>query len=180
LLNAEQRVYLRARGLHRPTIDRYQLAADGKAIVFPLYADGKLINAVWHRPWYALKYQAAKGHAAALFPDLPEERGVVLVAGMFDPLVARQHGVPAVTTTCGAVLPRHLAERFAGKRVAVCYDAGEESQAERAVGVLAGVGAVAWPVSLPLPPGGDVADWFLSGRSRRDLYRLIAEARRSV
>ena len=177
-LASEQRKYLRSRGLRRATIGRYKLGADGPAIAFPVFERGTLVNVVLHRPWYHVRYEAGRGRAACLYPSPPAQSGAILVAGMFDVLVARQHGLAAISTTCGAALPWDLAARFTGKRVALLYDAGEDRQADIALRTLDAVGAEAWRVALPLPHGGDVADWFAKyGRTRRELYALIRAAR---
>ena len=60
--------------------------------------------------------------------------------------------------------------------VAVLYDSGEEARAEVTAGVLEYVEAEAWVVELPLPDGGDLADWFTEyGRTREELLTLIKE-----
>lgn len=180
-LNAAQRSYLWSRGLRQATVARHKLAADGPAIVFPVFESGELINAVWHRPWYRVRYESVRGRDACLFPVPHPPSSSVLVAGMFDALVARQHGVPAITTTCGAVLPSNLAGRFAGKHVALLYDVGEEQQAAATLRTLKGVGADAWTVTLPLAAKSDVADWFgTHARTREELYELIRAARRAA
>jgi hypothetical protein len=98
---------------------------------------------------------------------------------MMDALLGRQSGLPTVTSTAGAAVGRALFERFADRRVAVVFDAGEESRAERVARELTVANArSAWVVPLPLPEGGDVADWFVKyGRSRDELIELIREAR---
>jgi hypothetical protein len=166
------------RGLHRSTVRRYRIGFDG-CYTFPVFRHARTVNIVDHRPWSHPRYVAARGHPAALYPNLPAGQAIVLVAGMMDALTGRQHDVPAVTTTCGTSLPEHLVARFNGRRVAVVFDAGEEDAAERAVHKLRAAGAAsAWVVPLPLATGGDVNDWLVThGRSRDELLVLIREAR---
>ena len=71
-------------------------------------------------------------------------------------------GVPAVTATTGSAFPEKLAGAFAGRPVAVCFDAGEEALAARAMEKLNAAGATAWVVPLPLPDKDDLGDWFRS------------------
>lgn len=171
------RYYTETRGLTLHTVRRYRLGLEG-CYLLPVFEGGRIVNLVHHRPWARpplKKYMGAAGHPAALYPNVPRRGPVLLVAGMIDALVARQCGLPAVTTTCGTALPAHLARRFRGKRVAVCYDAGEETSSARSVEKLLAAGASqAWVVSLPLPDKDDVADWFVKhGRTRADLLEEI-------
>jgi hypothetical protein len=173
----------RHRGLARAQIVAYGLGLMGRhpypSYLFPVRGEGgELLTVVKHSPWADQRYDVPRGSQAALYPSLPRGQAVVLVAGMFDALLARQHGLPAVTTTCGARLPSELATRFAGKRVAVVFDAGEEDKADRAVERLP---CEAWAVRLPLPEGDDVAAWFAKyGRTREELLHLIQEAKREA
>jgi hypothetical protein len=168
--------YLNARGLSNRTIRKYELGWDGEAHTFPVFSDAP--NLVRHRPGGTPKYKALSGHEAVLYPNLPTTTSVVLVAGMFDALIGLQHGVPAVTTTCGSAFPMRLAERFRGKSVAVCFDAGEGTEAILAAHKVRESGGEAWVVELDLPAGQDLSDWFVRHRRTRErLYTLIRSAR---
>lgn len=166
----------RQRGLIRAQIGRYGLGWQG-GYLFPVRGEGgDLLTVVTHRPWIEGRgrYDVTRGSRAALYPTLPEGRAVVLVAGMFDALIGRQYGLPTVTTTCGARVPSELLAQFRDRRVAVVFDVGEEREAENVVSRLP---CEAWAVSLPLPQGGDVSDWFVAyKRSRKELLKVIREA----
>lgn len=166
----------RQRGLTRAQIGRYGLGWQGGYLLPVTGEGGELLTVVTHRPWIEGRgrYDVPRGSRAALYPTLPRSRAVVLVAGMFDALIGRQHGLPTVTTTCGARVPSELLVQFRGKRVAVVFDVGEEHEAATVVGRLP---CEAWAVSLPLPEGGDVSDWFIEHtRTRKELLKLIREA----
>lgn len=171
--------YLTERGLLTSTLVSYRLGWDGEAITIPVFdASGELVNVRRRRLERGAKPIGLGGRGSQLYPDMPPGRGVVLAAGEFDALLARQHGLPAVTTTCGARLPDHLVPALAGRRVAVVYDVGEDVAAASAEKLVA-AGAEAWVVRLGLPrEGDDLTDWFVTyGRSRRELVALIRRER---
>jgi hypothetical protein len=178
----EQMNYLRERGLPDATIKALRLAWGDASnrFLFPVFEGGELVNLVRHDPDApkGRRYIAAGGWPSALYPSLLPVKAVVLVAGMFDALIGREHDLPIVSTTCGKVLPDHLVPRFAGvERVAVVYDAGEQDSAEVTAAKLKTAGVESWSVSLPLPHG-DVADFFVKHhRSREELLNLIRKAR---
>src|SRR5205085_3355641 len=80
---------------------------------------------------------------AVLYPDVPPEGGLLLVAGEIDALTGRQNDLPTITTTCGQQLPDPLAQRLAGRKVFVMYDVGEEAAAARTVAKLRALGSPA-------------------------------------
>lgn len=166
------------RGLNTTTLRRHRLGYDGAALTLPVYAAGELVNvrrralATGAEP----RYRGLAGRGAQLYPDVPATGPVLLCAGELDALVARQAGLPAVSTTCGATLPSYLAPALAGRRVAVAYDAGEDPTLS--VGFLLAEGADAWPVTLPLDHGQDLTDWFVTHRrTARELRTLIRRTR---
>ncbi|WP_217915412.1 hypothetical protein [Miltoncostaea marina] len=167
-----------ARGLDWTTIDRHQLGYDGSAVTLPVRdADGRLVNLRrrFLDPGAGPKMVGLGGRGSQLYPTPPQRRRVVLCAGEFDALIARQHGIHAVTTTCGASLPGALvaALRPAGRGIAVVYDAGEQDQAAATARKLRAAGAQVRVVRLPLPHGGDLTDWFRAGRTAAELRRLL-------
>ena len=172
------------RGARSPTIRRAGIVWDGYCYGLPVRANGKLMNYVEYRPWipsghegWPRRYTAATGWLAALYPSLPPSGPLLLVAGMFCALIGRQNDLPTVSTTCGAVLPYHLLPRFAGRRVAVLYDLGEEREAQATVEKLRRVASEVWSVEYPSFDGKDLNDWFLAGHTRAELIALIREAR---
>lgn len=173
--NGTRRAHLGARGITTTAMRDYELGWDGEAYTLPVFdEEGAIVNLIRNRPGHRVKYKAMRGRPAALYPDLPSGDRFVLVAGMYDALLGRAYGVPTVTTTCGSSFPAALAPRFAGKLVAVVFDAGEEEQAVAAAHKLIAAGADANVVPLPLPPGGDLTDWFVTyGYSLHDLNSLL-------
>jgi hypothetical protein len=108
---------------------------------------------------------------------VPASRDVLIVAGFFDVLSARQAGIPAVSAV-GTAVPAHLLPDLYGKLVAVAFDVGEEAAAGRTVARLRAAGIDAFEVriaGLGLPRGGDLNDFFCTGGSTCDLRRLIRE-----
>ena len=170
------RRYLTAtRGLRRAQIAAYELGTTGREITMPVRGEwGEIVNLVRHPP--GGRYYAAKGRDAALYPSLPPGPAL-LVAGMFDALIGRQNDLPTVTTTCGAKLPDYLLDRFAGRRVAVLYDTGEEREAQITVAKLWDVAVEVWRVEFTSFDGKDLSDWFQSGHTRDELLQIIREAR---
>jgi DNA primase len=175
--------YLReTRGLSDETIRAYKLGYDSSrnAIVFPVYEDGELVyvKVRYLDPAANPKTRNSRG-PSHLYPSLPPDGPVLLVAGELDALTGRQLGVPAVSTTCGATLPLHLAERFKRRRIYVLFDVGELSAAVKASdrlwkGDADYVRVVPWPPGLP--KGTDLNDWVVKhGGTRRQLNDLITK-----
>lgn len=188
--NVDARRYLRrARGLALPTVHRAGLGFDGRAIVVPCFdSAGGLVNVKrrgWPNPFTIhgkqVKMLGLAGRPAVWFPSVPEG-SLLLCAGEFDALLCRQHGLPAVTTTCGVQVPAALIGelRPKGRRIAVAFDSGEEGAAEAVAGKLRAAGAEAWVVDLGLDSKEDLTDWFVKhGRSADDLRARIIAARRA-
>jgi hypothetical protein len=176
------------RGLTLETIKRYRLGYDGEAVVFPVYdAAGSLVyvkRRYWPSPWFTNRKgkkvwkRTPDGVSAQLYPNMPRGAWLLLCEGELDALLARQHRLPAVTTTCGVQLPDELVPRFAGRDVAVAYDHGGQQAGARTAEKLRLGEARAWAVDLGLPnDGDDLTDWFLTyGRTRARLIRLIRRA----
>jgi hypothetical protein len=169
--------WLRRRGISEATVHQFELGFNGGAIVFPVRDEaGELVNVRFRLldPEADPKVRGLYGRRAQLYPDVPEDGPILLAAGELDALLARQRGLPAVTTTCGARLPDQLAPRLAGRRVAVVYDVGEERAAETTAAKLRAAGGEAWAVPLGLPKkGDDLTDWFVKyGRTARELSVL--------
>lgn len=124
----------------------------------------------WPKPWVLVtpdkrrerRLSVLRGRTAALYPDVPDGP-VILCEGGFDALLGRQHGLPTVTTTCGAQLPEPLAARFARMDVTVIYDAGTNTAltVERLRAAGAGHVHVVDLAAEGLADGEDVTDWFM-------------------
>jgi hypothetical protein len=173
------------RGLTPQTLREYELGYDraADAITFPVRDGGGLVN-VKRRFLDPAADPKTRGLArpAALYPDMPPERAVLLVACEIDALTGRQMDLPAITTTCGA-LPEHLAPALSGRLVYVMYDVGEELAAERTAAKLRDVGSRAVVVRLALLGLGhksDLNDLYCAGGTRQDVVRLINRERRAT
>jgi hypothetical protein len=183
--------WLKRRGL-RPGFlgytDRALAGSSYGAIAVPTQQEGERAAAFRFYPEEPVvrgkmrKSDPLHGWRAGWVPDLPATPVVVLLAGLLDAVLARQKGMRyAVSTTCGATLPSHLLLELAGRSVAIAYDVGEESQAERTAAKVRSAGAEAWVVPLGLPVAGDdLTDWFVKyGRSRDEFVAVVRRARRA-
>jgi hypothetical protein len=190
------RYLTRDRGLTLATIRQarigYALRGQAAAFTLPVYAGGQLVN-VRFRFWPHLfeplngmptKIMGCRGHGAQLYPGVPRGRALLLGEGEFDALLARQHGLPALTSTAGTSWDVAWNPVLAGRRVAVVYDAGQSSYTvacARARQFAAGRVRAAWPVDLRLAglaDGDDLTDYFVKyGHSAGDLARLVRGAR---
>jgi hypothetical protein len=171
--------YLLSR-VNSETVERYEFGWDGEALTLPIYEDGELVNLRRRRLGRRRPFKGLAGRGSQLFPPPPRRKAVLLVAGEFDALRAREHDLPAVTTTCGARLPSRLVRQLSTRHVAVAYDVGEEAAAEKTVAALRAAGSTAWLVRLGLlglRVRGDLSDYFTKGGSRDELVRLIKAER---
>lgn len=176
----------RDRGLSAETARRYELGWDGAAITIPVRdASSRLINLRRRQlePGAKPKIRGLGGRGTQIYPAPPSSGRLLLCAGEFDALIARQHGLAAVTTTCGATLPDALVPhlRPAGRRITVAYDVGEEAKAELTAAKLKAAGARVRVAVLPLAAtGADLTDWFVKeGRTVEEL-REVLRWRRAV
>lgn len=185
------------RGLTRATLRRYQIGWNGRgAFTFPIYnARGQLVNWIT-RPYPTgddgRKYVVSGGHyakdgAVELYPrslrdySLPDG-GWLLVEGLLDAALGRQHGLPVVTSTHGVnSFPPQCVPLVKGRKVYVMYDVGAEGVQRERVTELRAAGAGAWGVDLSvlgLSHGGDLSDYLLSGGSADELRWFIKRERR--
>jgi hypothetical protein len=181
------RAYLRKRGLNERTVRREGLGFDpfANAIVLPVYEGKRLVNVRrrYLAPWHKSKIKGIRGRPAALYPRPPKGRSVIVCAGEFDALVTSQNTrIATVTSTAGAghwhaAWDRH----FAGKRVAVIFDLGEQAAAEKRAEALCEVaGCDAWPVDIVplLTTGKDLSDYWQQGGTSAALIAFITSERR--
>jgi hypothetical protein len=177
---ADALAWLRARRLTDETIREYRLGFDDTdpflddAIVIPVYEDGEPVREK-RRFLYSDDPKTMNSPGPAkLYPDVPERGALLFVAGELDALIGRQMGLPTVSTTCGAKLPEHLAPAFAGRRVFVMFDVGEDANV--AVDHARAVGATVTVIdlgALELPPKGDLNDLYLAGGTAEDVKDLV-------
>ena len=186
------------RGLSEETIAQYDLGwdtdsreASGGAFVFPIRnAADELVNRVL-RPWpgeHIPKYRTMAGRTkdnggVELFPH-PLPRGSwLLVEGLADAMLLRQHGIPqAVTGTHGVyTFLDDWLPLVKGRRVAIAFDVGVERQQAKIVQKLQAAGAIAWGVNieaLGLSEKEDLTDYLTSGGTAEELLWLINRERR--
>lgn len=184
-----RRFLKRYRGLTTKTIARYRLGSDGRTIIIPVFDpedSTRPVNRYRRSPKSGRgpKYLGLAGRTIAnggitLYPRVPTRPDVVVCSGLLDALIARQKEFDAVTGTGGCgTWPEEWCRWFVGRRVAVCFDVGEEVAAARVVTKLRAVGAVAWAVNLGLGPKEDLTDFFVKhGRTATELRDLINAAR---
>jgi len=182
------------RGLSEESVRRWRLGWDEahQGFTLPIFDDhGVLVNVTWRAGKGALlrgfgerkKVHRLAGRRAAdgclpLYPDIPDG-SLLLVEGEFDALIARQHGLPAITGLLGAQWVGAWDAAVRGRRVAVAYDTGAERAALKTVTKLRDAGARAWVVALGLPRAGDdVCDWFTTyRRTAESLLQLIQDCK---
>lgn len=179
--------YLREeRGLTGTTIARHRLGYDGEAIVLPVLRRRGPVNLRrrFLAPDAKPKMRGLAGHRARLYPFAPPDDAWLLCEGEFDALLARQHGLPAVTSTAGTHWASAWDRYLPGRRVAVVYDAGAGSlraAAQRAAKLREAGAEDAWAVALGsagLHDGEDLTDWFVHhNKTAADLKALIRRER---
>jgi hypothetical protein len=185
------RYVTRQRGLTRRTIRDYLLGFDGRAIVIPvLDRRGRVLNVRRRLLSPSIdgpKITGLRGRAARLYPGGEHRRTLLLGEGELDVLLARQHGLPAMTSTAGTSWSSSWDRHIARRSIAVLYDSGEQSfrlARNRAKALIVAGAAEAWAVDLRqagLADGEDVTDWFLTYNfSVKKLVMLIRRARRQV
>lgn len=179
------------RGLTKKAIREYRLGFDGQAIVIPVF-DGRQRVVNIRRRFLSPqadgpKITGLRGRTAQLYPNVKRGHALLLCEGEFDALLARQHGLPAVTSTAGTSWSSSWNRHVARRRVAVLYDAGAHSYqlaCHRATALAKAGAADAWAVDLRqggLDGGEDLTDWFVTYHfSAEKLIRLIRSARREA
>jgi len=178
------RYVLEERGLSRRIVRQYHVGFDEglECFVLPVYEDGRVVNLRRYRPNLppGEKMRSLQGHGSPprLYPPLPsDKRPVVVAEGEWDALVARRHGLLAVTGTGGArAWQAGWSPAMADRHVAIAYDCDEAGR----TGALVTATAVApfarsvRVVDLGLGDKQDLTDWFVKhGRSVDDLRALI-------
>jgi hypothetical protein len=183
----------RTRGLTKRTLRRAGIGWDKRetAITIPIHnAQGEVVNLV-RRPWPATtppKYKVLAGpgmpERVQVYP-LPLRPGPVLaVGGLLDALLARQHGLNAVSGTHGVDTSLDVwLPHVRGRQVAVMWDVGEEKAMYDRVKALNDAGAYARPVRLSRLAGftgKDLTDALTGGYTAENLKALInSEYRRA-
>jgi hypothetical protein len=190
--NRSALAYMASRGLTKRTLRRNGVGWENEALAFTFpinNAQGELVNFI-RRPYPTVdpdrKYLIEQGRGRdnggiQLYPHPLPKRQWLLVAGLLDALIGRQHGLPTVTSTNGA--GTFLDEWYPlvrSRRVAVMFDVGEEGAADVIVQKMRQVGAEAWLVrlsELDLPPKADLTDALTGGYTADDIKELIRSER---
>jgi hypothetical protein len=180
------------RGLTERTIRRARVGwdLDAGAFVFPVFnAAGEPVNIV-RRPWpgeHKPKYRTMAGRTkenggVELYPHPLPPGSWLLIEGLADAWLLRQHGIPAVTGTHGvSTFLDEWLPLVRGRRVAVAFDVGVEREQANRVGKLREAGANAWGVNivtLGLSDKEDLSDYMLSGGTADELLWFIKQERR--
>lgn len=170
------------RGLSLETVGRHRIGWDGRHLTFPIFgAGGDLLNLQRRLPVDGAAMRGLFRRGSQLYPDVPRRGPLLLVAGELDALLGRQHGLRAVTTTCGARVPDALLPPLAGRTVAIAFDVGEEAAAETTAAKLRVAGSEAWVVRLGLlglPEKGDLSDYLRAEGSAAEVRTLVRDERR--
>jgi hypothetical protein len=95
----------RERGLSTSVVKEFSIGYDGQAFWLPIRAEGRLVQ-LKTRYWPTVppgrgKYKFLPGCAAYVWPPLPAAGPLILVAGEFDALCLRSHGLPGISLTTG-------------------------------------------------------------------------------
>ena len=175
----ERLAYLHdVRGLTTETIRRYCIGWDFRRYTVPVFQGDELVNLRRYLPGGEPKWVGLAGRSVKyLYPDFPTTTKVLLVEGELDALVARQHGLPAVTCIGGVnTWDPDWNPGFAGRLVVICFDcddAGRSAAIARRQELCA-AGARVKVVSLGLQDKEDLTDWFVPyNRTADELLSLI-------
>jgi hypothetical protein len=148
--------------------------------VLPVFDEaGAVVNVRRYRPNGIPKMRNWPGHGRArLYPAPPVDAPAVVVAeGEWDALVARSHGLTAVSGTHGAATwLTAWSAALAGKHVAFVYDCDKAGRygAKVAAESVRPVAQSVTVVDLGLGRGEDLTDWFVKhGRTLDDLRKLL-------
>jgi hypothetical protein len=177
------------RGLSLETVQAYHLGHDGDRYFIPVRDEaGACVNIRRYKPNAAraqdkmISWRTGFG-GARLFPVQafvePIAEPVFLMEGEMDCLLARQHGLNAVTTTGGAGTWRNdWNTKFRDRDVVLCYDVDEPGRigAAHVAGQLYGTARSIKVVKLPLaePVGADFTDYIVGhGHTAQDFLALV-------
>lgn len=173
------------RALDLPTLDAWYVGYDEAfdCYTLPVLNEaGEVVNVRRYDPSGRPKMRNLAGHGSPprLYPCPPtsDDRAVVVAEGEWDALVARGHGLTALSGTHGADTWRpEWSTALRGRHVAFVYDCDGPGR-EYAPAHAAEVARFAKSVRVvDLAPERDdkwdLTDWFVSGRSRDELRALI-------
>lgn len=173
-----------ARGLSDGSLFRHQIGFDNAAITIPIFdAQGEFLFLKYRRSPLATdgpKYWYDKGGAVSLYniEQLAGNEMIVICEGEFDCLILEEHGIPAVTSTGGAMsFKEEWIPLFADKKIFICLDNDDAGRkgAWRIAKMLPGSKIMALPTDIG--EHGDVTDFFVKlGRDTQDFKDLCTFA----
>jgi hypothetical protein len=145
------------------TLSRCQVGFDGERVVFPVYdTEDRLVALVRYRPGHQPKTYAVGERELWPAPETIEAEHLWLVEGEPDRVSAVEIGLDAVAVPGVGCWKQDWPERFAGKRVTVCFDCDSEGReaARKRVESLgwAGVEARAVDLASQYVDGYDLGD----------------------
>lgn len=173
---------LQSRRITGDTIRKYRLGYNGGRISIPVRdSEGRCVNLRLYKPGdksgsKVISYGAGFG-GVRWFPYPPEAEDVVVICeGEMDCLLARQMGLPAFTTTGGALSWfDNLNPALYGKDVVLCYDMDRSGRtgAAKAIAALKKCTRRIRDIHLPLTGNGkDFTDWVIGGGTVSDWHKM--------
>lgn len=172
------------RGLTKATLREYEIGWDGRRYTIPIYDDDYNLTGIrLYHPKKDPKIKWARGSRTTLYllDEATRNEGRVLICeGEWDAMLARQHGLLAITATAGAGTWRDdWSRRLAGMDVTICYDcdAAGRSGARKVADALRRIARSVRIVDLDPTrhDGYDVGDYLLdhTGEDLQDLALTI-------
>jgi DNA primase len=157
------------------TLEEFSIGWDGVRIVYPIFdtAGNQLFCCYRRDPESSVgpKYYYEKGSHVSLYGihRIQNEKSVLIVEGLNDFLVAWSAGIPAVTSTGGALsFQREWKDVFTDKDVTICLD-GDEAGAKGTVKIL----SILPDAHVILLPEGikDISDLVAGGDDLQELMK---------
>jgi hypothetical protein len=187
--------YIKKRGFTEDTLIKFNLGWDEKIqrYTIPVYDEtGNCVDIRRYKINPAegeAKILSVKGYGGkrlyplAVFSEVSTHPGatIVICEGEHDAIILNQHGIPAVTSTCGATSwDEEWNSYFLGMNVVLIFDCDKagDAGAARVTKMLSGTAATVKRVGLGLEESEDITDFFVKyGRQVIDLEVLISEAK---
>lgn len=170
----------RTRGITATVLKAAKVGWDGRRLTFPMFDKGELVAFKTRLPRVGAQMIAwpGQGRSWPLYPEPGDaDEWILLVAGELDALRGRTAGLPAVSVTLGAGTWRpHWTEALQGRRIIVCFDNNERTQAHQRVRRLRAAGVRARGLDLRTlglhEPKGDLSDYLNGGGTPEQIRRV--------
>ena len=124
--------YLTQFQIHPKVAEECQLGGEGDGLAVPVFIYDKLVDVRTYNPGGKPKVRSRKHAPTGMIIPFDvwrysdPNRWTVICAGEKDMLVARSHGLNAITITGGEkAIPTYWLKQFKDKKVAICYDHDE-------------------------------------------------------